>query len=75
MHSTNPADGERRAMIGYYPQYTVSASIVLKALMDKTLEWIKVADPEAGRVDDFQLGSHNRIDAFQIKWRRTPKVN
>jgi hypothetical protein len=27
-----------------------------------------LADPEAGRVDDFQMGSQQRVDAFQIKW-------
>lgn len=32
------------------------------------LQWIRVADPEASRVDDLQIGSHVRVDAFQIKW-------
>ena len=69
---TNPADGERRAMAGYVPQYTLAAALVLKALAQRRLEWIRVADPEAGRVDDFQLGTHNRVDAFQIKWSTYP---
>ncbi len=66
--AANPADGERRAMAGYVPQYTLGAALILKALVQRRLEWIKIADPDAGRVDDFQLGTHNRVDAFQVKW-------
>ena len=67
-----PAQGERRAISGYYPQYRVSASIVLRALRAARLEWIRIADPDAGRVDDLQLGTQNRLDAYQIKWSRFP---
>jgi hypothetical protein len=34
----------------------------------RTLQWIRVADPEAGRVDDLQICIPNRVDAYQIKW-------
>lgn len=72
MGQMNPADGERRALAGYLPQYTISASLVLKALMQRKLEWVRIADPDAGRVDDFQIGTHNRVDAFQVKWSTFP---
>src|ERR1051325_9206594 len=65
-----PAWGERDAITGYYPQYRISAAQVIRALRDDTLQWITVADPKAGRVDDFQIGSDQRVDAFQFKWTR-----
>src|SRR5215813_293998 len=63
-----PAEGERRAMSGYYPQYHISASLILRSLREENLQWIRIADPQAGRVDDLQIGSQSRIDAFQVKW-------
>ena len=65
-----PAWGERDAVTGYYPQYRMSAARVIRALRDDTLQWIAVADPKAGRVDDFQIGSGQRVDGFQFKWKR-----
>jgi hypothetical protein len=29
------------------------------------LEWVRLADPEAGRLDDFQIGTPDRVDAVQ----------
>jgi hypothetical protein len=55
-------------MSGYVPQYEVASSIVLRQLRDGTLKWVRVADPEAGRVDDLQVGSESRVDGFQVKW-------
>jgi len=52
-----PSEGERRAVSGYRYQYRISAYLILKALRKGDLKWIRVADPDAGRVDDFQLGS------------------
>jgi hypothetical protein len=66
--SSAPARGERRAVVGYRAQYLVAASLILRGLRERTLEWVRVADPEAGRVDDLQIGSQLRVDAFQIKW-------
>jgi hypothetical protein len=63
-----PAEGERRAAVGYRGQYHVSASLIYRSLRAKTLQWIRIADPEAQRVDDLQIGSHLRVDAFQVKW-------
>jgi hypothetical protein len=64
----DPAEGERRAISGYAGQYGVAASIVLNNLRDDTLEWVRLADPKAGRVDDLQIGSQARVDAYQVKW-------
>ena len=50
------------------PQYRIAASLILRHLQNDTLQWIRLADPEAGRVDDLQIGSQARVDAFQVKW-------
>lgn len=65
-----PAAGERRALGGYHPQYRLAASLVLRALRDGALEWLRLADPEAGRLDDVRIGTPGRIDAYQVKWSR-----
>ncbi len=64
---TAPAEGERRAIVGYSSQYRISAYLVLRGLQG-SLQWIRILDPEAGRVDDLQIGSESRVDAYQIKW-------
>lgn len=68
--SDEAAWGERNAVTGYYPQYRLSAALVIRALREGTLRWIGVADPKAGRVDDFQIATEHRVDAFQFKWSR-----
>ena len=67
LSASAPGEGERRAIGGYYAQYRTSASLVLQKLRGGRLEWIRVADPEAGRVDDLQIGSSGRVDAYQVK--------
>jgi hypothetical protein len=66
--SDEPAWGERNAVTGYYPQYRISAALVISALRAGSLRWIGIADPKAGRVDDFQIGNDQRVDAYQFKW-------
>ena len=73
MEPTAPAEGERRAIGGYFSQYRVSAALILRALRDGTLQWVRVADPEAGRVDDLQIESESRVDALQVKWSQYPR--
>jgi hypothetical protein len=66
-----PGEGERRAATGYRAQYRIAAELVLANLRE--LEWIKVADPEAGQADDFQLAtSSNVLHALQVKWSAFP---
>ena len=67
-----PGDGERRAIVGFHGQYNVAANVILNSLHQEGLEWVRVADPLAGRVDDFQIGSQGRVDAFQVKWSQYP---
>jgi hypothetical protein len=66
-----PAEGERRAVGGYAAQYLVAGVRILDAI-NSGLESIRVADPEAGRVDDLQVLTPGRLDAYQIKWSRSP---
>ena len=68
-----PAEGERRAISGYSGQYNVAAAVILNGLREHGLRWIRVADPEAGRVDDLQVGSDGRVDAYQVKWSQFPE--
>ena len=72
--SRKPADGERSATIGYRAQYLVGASLVLDALDGGDLEWIIIADPNIGRVDDLQIATTARVDAFQVKWEQYPEA-
>lgn len=67
---TRPGEGERRAASGYRAQYLVGAAVILESLRSGDLEWVRVADPEAGRVDDFQIGRTARLDAYQVKWEQ-----
>src|SRR5437879_13421608 len=65
---TIPAsEGERRALVGYVPQYRLCAESAYAALIKGRLEWLLVLNADAGQIDDFLLGSPNRLDAFQVK--------
>ena len=49
-------------------QYSIAAEIIYSALVAEELEWIAIADPDAGRLDDIQVATPGRIDAYQVKW-------
>lgn len=49
--SMQPAQGERRAISGYYAQYRIASAIILRHLQNDSLQWLRLADPTAGRVD------------------------
>ncbi|MFT8762917.1 MAG: ATP-binding protein [Gluconobacter potus] len=66
--SVAPADGERRAIRNLKAQYNVAAKLVRDALLDGDLEWVRLVDPEADRLDDVIIGRPRRVDAYQIKW-------
>ncbi len=68
MSNRPSASGERAAIIGYSAQYRIAAELIYSALMEGDLEWIALADPDAGRVDDIQLATSGRLDAYQVKW-------
>ncbi|MFX1477684.1 MAG: hypothetical protein ACFFCI_06100 [Promethearchaeota archaeon] len=63
-----PAEGERRAIKGYEPQYHLATCLVINGLHDETFEKIQMVNPEAGRVDDIIIHSSYQIDAYQVKW-------
>ncbi len=65
---TRPGDGERTAMLGFVPQYEIAANFIYDALLDDRLEWFRVADPDAGCVDDIQIATTGQLDAYQVKW-------
>jgi hypothetical protein len=67
--SNHPSSsGERAAIIGYSAQYRIAAELIYSALTAGVLEWVALADPDAGRVDDIQVASSGRLDAYQVKW-------
>lgn len=68
MSNRPSAIGERAAIIGYSAQYCIAAEFIYSALVVEELEWIALADPDAGRVDDIQVATPGRLDAYQVKW-------
>ena len=66
-YKNTPASGEQRDVSGFEFQYEVSAYLILKSLKEKKLKWVKFIDPQAGRVDDFQINTSGTINAYQIK--------
>ncbi|MEQ0541105.1 MULTISPECIES: hypothetical protein [Klebsiella] len=68
MSNTNSGDGERTAMLGYVPQYEIAAGLIYEALLDGSLEWFRVADPNAVSLDDIFIATTGKLDAYQVKW-------
>lgn len=68
MSNRPSSSGERAAIIGYSAQYRIAAEIIYSALVAEELEWIALADPDAGRLDDIQVATPGRLDAYQVKW-------
>lgn len=62
------ASGERAAMGGYLPQFDEFAWFVYLNLINKKLEWIRIADSKAEKLDDIQYSTHSEIHAYQVKW-------
>ncbi|UUF13120.1 MULTISPECIES: hypothetical protein [Flavobacterium] len=62
------AKGERAAIGGYLPQFDEFAKLVYRNLINGNLEWIKVADPKAGKLDDIQFSTSTEVHAYQVKW-------
>ncbi|MGP1272742.1 MAG: ATP-binding protein [Phycisphaerales bacterium] len=66
--SPAPAEGERRAMTGYLPQYEIAAWSIMRHLREQSFESIRLGDTDAGRVDDFIILSTNAVDGHSVKW-------
>jgi archaellum biogenesis ATPase FlaH len=62
------AAGERAAMGGYVPQFNEFARFAYRELISNNLEWIKIADPEAEKLDDIQYATLKEVHAYQVKW-------
>jgi hypothetical protein len=54
--SVEPGRGERQAASGYGAQYRVAAFLIYRELRQDRVGYIRIADLDAGRVDDLQLG-------------------
>jgi hypothetical protein len=69
-----PAMGERRARWGYGYQDKVATERILSILKDDlkqgdaVFEGVRLADIQAGRVDDFVLVWGNHVEGNSIKW-------
>lgn len=72
-HPVQPAQGERAAKGGYFPQDRCSAALLLACLEQSDFESVRIADPTAGTIDDFQIFTRGRLDAYQFKWNRFPR--
>ena len=66
--NTISASGERAAIGGYLPQFDEYAWFVYLNLINRELDWIRVADPKAEKLDDIQYATHSEIHAYQVKW-------
>jgi len=65
---TVSASGERSAIGGYLPQFDEFAWFVYLNLINEKLEWIRVADDKAEKLDDIQYSTHSELHAYQVKW-------
>lgn len=59
-------------MVGYWRQYQFAAARTLEGLRTDTLERVRLADVQAGQIDDFQLVFTSSVRAHQVKWSREP---
>lgn len=66
--NTISATGERAAIGGYIPQFNEFARLAYQELVNNNLEWIKIADPEAKKLDDIQYANRSEVHAYQVKW-------
>jgi hypothetical protein len=73
-HVEPPAMGERRARWGYGYQDKVATERILNILREDlrqgeaAFEGVRLADLEAGRVDDFVLVWGRAVEGNSIKW-------
>ncbi|QPL38383.1 hypothetical protein IT881_09515 [Erythrobacter sp. A30-3] len=70
----NPGDGERSARLGYTHQDRSSARLIYQAILDRKLQWVGLADRNAGIVDDLVLGTHEGVLAHQFKKTEKPRA-
>ena len=66
--SQSSTTGEPGALSGYVPQLSVFARLVYQELVSGRLEWLRLADPEAPKLDDIQYATATELHAYQVKW-------
>ena len=66
----SPSTGEDNALQGFEAQYNVAAELILQSIHSKEFESVILKDPEAEQVDDIQIVTKKRIDAYQVKWHK-----
>ncbi len=49
-------------------QHRVLCAIILERLQKQDVAWIRIADPEVKRVDDLQIATKSKVDAYLIRW-------
>ena len=62
-----PAAGEQAALRGFRWQYDQIAALVYDALLDGDFVALRLADPNAGRVDDLVLIRRGGVHGYQFK--------
>lgn len=65
---TSASDGDRIDLGGKLPQFDAFAWLAYKELCRNNLEWIRIADPQALKLDDIQYSTKSEIHAYQVKW-------
>ncbi|WP_022826295.1 ATP-binding protein [Hymenobacter norwichensis] len=68
MHKSVSAKGERQAIGGFLPQFGEFAWLAYRQLLHNSLEWVRVADPEAQQLDDILYATKTTVFAYQVKW-------
>lgn len=58
------AAGERAALSGYLAQFNAFAWFAYHELVAERLEWVRLADPEAEKLDDIQYASATEVHAY-----------
>lgn len=71
--ATAPATGDRIDFSGKVPQFKSFALYAYRELVDENLEWIRIADPAALKLDDIQFATKLEIKAYQVKWSTKAK--
>lgn len=72
-YTKTPSEGDRIDIGGKLPQFDAFAWFIYKELIQNNLDWIRVADPEAKKLDDIQYSTKSEIRAYQVKWSNLDK--
>lgn len=68
-----PSDGDRIDLGGKLPQFDEFAWLAYKELIYNNLDWVRIADPKALKLDDILYSTKIEIHAYQVKWSNQEK--